>query len=259
MPLSVALLNTALPSAPIVCIPARLQSSRLPRKLLLAESGAPLLLHTCRAAAQAFGREAILVAVDAPELRDVVTEGGFTAVMTRADHQSGTDRIAEAIADRPGSVIINVQGDEPEIDPQHIRRLAQLLQEHDWAGMATLATPGSTADQGDAHAVKVVLGQDSRALWFSRAGVVYDRDQGCLMQQCFRHIGVYAYRREILLGYHALPTSRLESYERLEQLRALEAGIGIACAVVDRAAPGIDCRRDYDAFLQRVHAQGAQA
>lgn len=251
MSLSVALLNTVPPTTPIVCIPARLHSSRLPRKLLLAESGQALLVHTCQAAAQAFGAQAVLVAVDASELGDVVTEAGFTAVMTSPDHQSGTDRIAEAVRDRPGAIIVNVQGDEPEIDPRHIRRLAQLLDEHPWAGMATLATPGDARDQDDANAVKVVLGHDDRALWFSRAGVVFDREQGCLMQQCFRHIGVYAYRREVLLGYRELPASDLETLERLEQLRAVQAGIGIACAVVADAPAGIDCRADYEAFLRR--------
>lgn len=242
-------------NTPLICIPARLESTRLPRKLLLAESGAPLLLHTCQQAAKAFGAASVLVCADHPSLVEAVTAAGFAAVLTSPDHQSGTDRIAEAAATRTHPVVVNVQGDEPEIDPEHIRTVALLLDHCPWAQMATLATPGEDGDQDDPNAVKVVLGHGQRALLFSRAPVVFSRDHGRTEQHCLRHLGIYAYRKPFLLSYQQLPASRLEAVEKLEQLRALEAGHQIACAVVAHAAPGIDSRPDYDAFLARHRAR----
>jgi 3-deoxy-manno-octulosonate cytidylyltransferase (CMP-KDO synthetase) len=238
-------------SATVILIPARRASTRLPEKLLLAESGWPLLAHACERAAQAFGHAAVTVCADDEALIAAARGAGVQARMTRADHQSGTDRIAEVAAGLTANVLVNVQGDEPEIDPAHIRLVASLLDRHPWAGMATLCTRGDRADQGNPNAVKVLLGHHDRALYFTRSGAPYDRDGRGPASDCFRHLGIYAYRREVLLGYGRLPASRLESLEKLEQLRALEAGIGIACAVVEHPAPGIDTRADYDAFLAR--------
>lgn len=241
-------------SPPVICIPARLASTRLPQKLLLRESGTPLLIHTCRRAAQAFGAEAVLVCADTSELVTVAQEYGFAARLTGSHHQSGTDRIAEAAAVLSAPIIVNVQGDEPEIDPAAIRRVAALLDEQPEAAMATLATPGNAADQLNPNSVKVLVDHAGRALMFSRAPLVWDRDAAGPVQHCLRHLGIYAYRRDILLGYAALPSSQLEQSEKLEQLRALEAGHRIACAVVSHAAAGIDSRADYDAFLARLRA-----
>ena len=188
--------------------------------------------------------------------------------MTKVEHQSGTDRIAEIAAGLSADIIVNVQGDEPEMEPEHIRLVADLLERHPWAGFATLCVPGSAAEQANPNNVKVVFGsgergagsgdavreravREGRALWFSRAPVIYDRDAGGLRSACLRHLGIYAYRRDVLLRFAALPVSPLERTEKLEQLRALEHGIGIACAVVDHAVAGIDVRSDYDAFLAR--------
>lgn len=239
---------------PLICIPARLESTRLPRKLLLDESGTPLLIHTCQRAAQAFGPAAVLVCADHPLLIAAAENAGFRALLTKVDHQSGSDRIAEAAAQTHDEIIVNVQGDEPEIDPAHIRRVAALLDEQPEAPMATLATPGTAADQRDPNAVKVVVNQAQQALTFSRAPLVWDRDQQAIHSHCLRHLGIYAYRRPFLLNYAHLPPSDWEHCEKLEQLRALDAGHRIACAVVEGAAPGIDCRQDYDAFLARYHA-----
>lgn len=242
-------------SAPVICIPARLESQRLPQKLLLDESGIPLLIHTCQQAAEAFGQEAVLVCADHPRLIDLAHTYGFQALLTDPQHQSGTDRIAEAAASLSQEIVINVQGDEPEIDPAHIRCLADLLEQHAWAEMATLATPEGAASQNDPNAVKVLVSPGQRALFFSRAPLVWDRDAARPRASCLRHIGIYAYRRRFLLAYQDLPRSCLEQSEKLEQLRALEAGHGIACAIVEGAAAGIDCRSDYDAFLQRQRTQ----
>jgi 3-deoxy-manno-octulosonate cytidylyltransferase (CMP-KDO synthetase) len=234
-----------------VLIPARRASTRLPEKLLLADSGQPLLAHACERAALAFGPEAVTVCADDAALVAVAERAGVAGRMTRADHQSGTDRIAEVARGLDASVIVNVQGDEPEIEPAHIRLVAALLERHAWAGMATLATPAGEAEQRNPNAVKVVLGHGERALMFTRAPAPWDRDRGGPAAECWRHLGIYAYRREVLLGYGALPASRLEALEKLEQLRALEAGVGIACAIVAHPAPGVDTRADYDAFLAR--------
>jgi 3-deoxy-D-manno-octulosonate cytidylyltransferase len=237
-----------------VLIPARRASTRLSEKLLLAESGRPLLAHTCAQAALAFGPGAVTVCADDPRLVAAAETAGVAARLTRPDHPSGTDRIAEVAAGLDAAIVVNVQGDEPEIDPGHIRLVAGLLDRHAWAGMATLCVAGGPAEQANPNNVKLVMGADGRVLYFSRAGVPFDRARGGPASACLRHLGIYAYRREVLLGYGRLPASPLEELEKLEQLRALAAGIGIAAAAVAEAAPGVDSRADYDAFLARWRA-----
>lgn len=238
-----------------VLVPARRASTRLPEKLLLAEHGEPLIATAARRAALAFGPEAVVVCADDEELCRAARSAGVRAQLTRIDHPSGTDRIAEVAAALDAEIVVNVQGDEPEMDPAHIRLVAGLLDRHPWAAMATLGVPADAAAQANPNQVKVVLGGayagEGRCLWFTRAPAVFDRDAGSTRATCFRHLGIYAYRREILLGYAHLPASALEQTEKLEQLRALEAGLGLACAIVDHATPGIDVRADYDAFLLR--------
>ena len=241
-------------AAVAILIPARRASTRLPEKLLLAESGQPLIAHACRQAAQAYGPAAVVVCADDAALVAAAQLAGVAARLTRADHQSGTDRIAEIASQLEAEVVVNVQGDEPEMEPEHIRQVVGLLHRHAWAGIATLCVLAGGAESRNPHAVKVVLGHGDRALYFSRAGVPFDRDRGAPAEPCHRHLGIYAYRRQVLLDYSRLPASRLEGCERLEQLRALEAGIGIACSVVAHAAPGVDTRADYDAFLARWRA-----
>ncbi len=235
-----------------VLVPARRASSRLPEKLLLAEHGEPLIATVARRAALAYGPASVVVCADDPALLAAVAPTGIRAVLTRSDHQSGTDRIAEVAAGLDAPIIVNVQGDEPEMDPEHIRVVAGLLQRHPWAGMATLGVPAGAEAQGNPNQVKVVIGNGDRALWFTRAAAPYDRDRGGAAGLTHRHLGIYAYRREVLLGYGSLPRSPLEDLERLEQLRALANGIGIAIAVVPHATPGIDVRADYDGFLSRT-------
>jgi 3-deoxy-manno-octulosonate cytidylyltransferase (CMP-KDO synthetase) len=238
-----------------ILIPARRASTRLPEKLLLAEHGEPLIATAARRAALAFGPQAVTVCADDPALAEAARRAGVTAQLTRADHPSGTDRIAEVATRLPSEIIVNVQGDEPEMEPEHIRLVAGLLERCPWAGMATLAVPADGSAQGNPNQVKVVLGDAGagtwRALWFTRAPAIWERERSAPLPSCNRHLGIYAYRRAVLLGYAGLPPSRLEAWEKLEQLRALEAGIGIACGVVAQATPGIDVRADYDAFLAR--------
>lgn len=246
-----------MPSTPAVLIPARRAATRLPDKLLLAEHGEPLIATVARRAALAYGSQAVLVCADDPALIEAVRPTGIAARLTSPHHASGTERIAEAAATLPQAVVVNVQGDEPEIDPAHIRLVAELLERHPWAGMATLAVPAGPEAQASPHQVKVVIGNEGRALWFTRAPAPWDREAGGPAARTHRHLGIYAYRREVLLGYAALPRTPLEDLERLEQLRALANGIGIVVAVVERAAPGIDTRADYEAFLARWRARAA--
>jgi 3-deoxy-manno-octulosonate cytidylyltransferase (CMP-KDO synthetase) len=237
-----------------VLIPARRASTRLPDKVLLAETGTPLVVHTCRRAAQAFGADRVLVCTDDDAVRTAVSAEGFSVRMTDPAHRSGTDRIAEAAAELDAGIVVNVQADEPEIDPEHVRLVAELLERQPWAELSTLAAPAGAAEQRDPNCVKVVLGDRGRALWFGREPLPWDRDAGAPAARCLRHLGIYAYRRSLLLRYRELPPTPLEELEKLEQLRALAAGVGIACAVVEHPAPGIDVRADYDAFVARWRA-----
>jgi 3-deoxy-manno-octulosonate cytidylyltransferase (CMP-KDO synthetase) len=241
----------------IAIIPARHASTRLPGKPLLAETGKPLIRHVVEAVGAARNVERVLVATDDERIARAVAGFGGRAVMTRPDHPSGTDRIAEAAAglDLAGTdIIVNVQGDEPEMDPAHVDALVDLLAASR-APMATLAAPLDPSAAEDPACVKVVTAADGSALYFSRAPIPFDRDgAGC---ERLLHLGVYAYRKAFLLEFAAMPPGRLEQIERLEQLRALEAGHRIAVARVPSAVAGIDTRNDYAAFVARYRGKGA--
>ncbi|MBT4864801.1 MAG: 3-deoxy-manno-octulosonate cytidylyltransferase [Planctomycetaceae bacterium] len=236
-------------------IPARLQSTRLPRKLLLDETGRPLVQYTWEAACKAESLDEVIVATDSPEIAASVRAFGGRAEIT-GEHPSGTDRIAE-IARRccpEAEILVNVQGDEPEIDPAQIDTLVALVANYTDSEMATLATPIPTiTDRDDPACVKVVIAADGRALYFSRAPIPFVRDAADSPSQSpwLLHLGIYAYRREFLLQLTQLPPSRLEQLEKLEQLRALEAGALIRVGIVDHPAVGIDTPEDYARFVQR--------
>jgi len=240
-------------------IPARLASSRLPEKLLLQETGKPLLQYTWEAACQATSLAEVIVATDSEQIAQTVRDFGGTCQMTRDDHPSGTDRIAEVIRrDRPNvDIVVNIQGDEPDVDPAHLDRLARLLAENPTAEMATLSTPIRTREQwSDPSCTKVVCAASGAALYFSRCPIPYYRDgdvnellAGDSPWQL--HLGLYAYRREFLLRLTELPQSPLEKLERLEQLRALEAGATIQVGSVAHPAAGIDTPEDYARFVRR--------
>ena len=244
----------------LIVIPARHASSRLPGKPLLAETGKPLIQHTVEQAAKVNGAE-VLVATDDDKIRNAVEGFGGTAVMTSADHQSGTDRVAEAALDRDADVIVNVQGDEPEIAPEAIQHLIDThLAAQDGARPAfasTLVCPfPEDTDPAGPNAVKAVLSApddaDVRsALYFSRSLVPFPRAGEA---RPFLHLGIYAFRPDTLQRFPKLPRTPLEETESLEQLRILEHGHRIACGIIDTAAPGIDTPEDYAAFVQRVRA-----
>jgi 3-deoxy-manno-octulosonate cytidylyltransferase (CMP-KDO synthetase) len=210
------------------------------------------------AACQARSLAEVFIATDSEEIADAVRRFGGRAELT-GDHPSGTDRIAEVVrrALPDADIIVNVQGDEPELDPLHIDRLVALLRDHPAAQMATLATPLRSAEQVLAPScVKVVLADDGRALYFSRAPIPFSRDLAPAevlksAQPWLLHLGLYAYRREFLLEMTQRPPSSLEQLEKLEQLRALQAGAHIQVGIVEHHSVGIDTPEDYARFVQR--------
>lgn len=247
-----------MPPQSLIVIPARLQSTRLPRKLLLNETGKTLIEHTYRAAQSSRKATAVVVGTDSDEIVDAVSAFGGKAVLTRADHPSGTDRVAEVAADYPDcEIVVNVQGDEPELPGTAIDLAIELLESDSRAVMATLAAPiRERSKLEDPNCVKVVVDQDQRALYFSRSAIPHPREWSDerLNQEpaCFlQHIGLYAYRRDFLLSISTLPMAEIEKIESLEQLRVLHAGHSIAVGIIDHPVVGIDTAEDYAAFVRR--------
>lgn len=242
-------------------IPARAASSRLPGKLLLAETGKPLLQYTWEAACRSRSLAEVIVATDSAEILQAVEAFGGRAEMT-GEHASGTDRIAE-VARRccpDADVLVNLQGDEPEMDPAQIDVLVQQMHDHPETEMATLATPiRDRATLDDSSCTKVVCAENGRALYFSRSAIPFCRDANASQIEEMLthnspwklHLGIYAYRREFLLKLTELPPSPLERLEKLEQLRALEAGASLQVAIVEHYAVGIDTPNDYAQFVAR--------
>ncbi|REK10939.1 MAG: 3-deoxy-manno-octulosonate cytidylyltransferase [Planctomycetota bacterium] len=242
-----------------VVIPARLASTRLPRKLLLAETGKPLLQHTYEAAARAARPAGLVVAADSDEIATTVRAFGGDVRMTSADCASGTDRVAEVARELPeADILVNVQGDEPELPGASIDLAIELLEANPEMEMSTLATPiRDRAMLEDPSCVKVVFDGGGRALYFSRSPIPHAREwrDELLSAEppCFYlHIGLYAYRRDFLLRLAELPRTPLEKLENLEQLRVLENGHSIAVGVVHDRTVGIDTPEDYRAFVSRV-------
>lgn len=246
-----------------VVIPARMHSTRLPGKMLLRETGRSLLEHTHQAACQAKRPTAVIVATDHEAIAEEVRGFGGTAVLTSPDHASGADRVAEVAERTPGfDLFVNLQGDEPEIDPTAIDTAIDQLESDPQASVATLATPLRDPERLlDPSNVKVVFDNSGRALYFSRSPIPFVRDAASASAEesplFFHHVGLYAYRREFLLRLPSLPPSALEQAEKLEQLRVLQAGETIRVGVIPTAAPGIDTASDYAAFVQRCSRSAA--
>jgi 3-deoxy-manno-octulosonate cytidylyltransferase (CMP-KDO synthetase) len=241
----------------IAVIPARYASSRLPGKPLLRETGKYLIQHVYEQVRRCRSISDVIVATDDARIADAVLSFGGRAVITRADHPSGTDRVAEVAQGSDADVIVNVQGDEPEIEPENIDKLVALFSSPK-VDMATLACPfPADADPSNPNAVKVVLDASSRALYFSRSLIPFPRDSADKPSRTLLHIGIYGYRREFLLKLAALTPTTLEQTEKLEQLRVLEHGHSIAVALVPRAAIGIDTPEDYTSFVERYQRKGS--
>jgi 3-deoxy-manno-octulosonate cytidylyltransferase (CMP-KDO synthetase) len=237
-----------------IIIPARFQSSRLPGKPLLRETGKYLIQHVYEQASLAKLAGAVIVATDDSRIMAAVESFGGRAVNTRSDHASGTDRIAEVAKNLDAEVIVNVQGDEPLVDPESLDLLIQLMGTSN-AEMATLAVPINSITQWrDPNCVKVVCDDAGRALYFTRSPVPFVRDGEpdfkARPPRFLQHLGIYAYRRSFLLQLSKLPPSTLEQTEKLEQLRVLALGRSIQVAVVKHAAIGVDTPKDYEEFVR---------
>jgi len=240
-------------------IPARLESSRFPRKVLASDTGKPMLIHTCDAAHAATVVRRVVVASHSQEILDVVRKHGYEGVETSADHENGTSRIAQAaeLMNLPAdSIVVNPQADEPELEPEIIdAAIGELIRTK--APMATAASPMAPGDDpDDPNLVKVVVGVEGRALYFSRANIPFNRDQAAdPPARTLKHIGLYVYRRSFLEQFIALPPTALERTEKLEQLRAIEHRRSIAVAIRETACRGVDTPADYAAFVERFRAK----
>ncbi|MCJ7692065.1 MAG: 3-deoxy-manno-octulosonate cytidylyltransferase [Sedimentisphaerales bacterium] len=238
----------------LACIPARYDSTRFPAKVLAKDTGKFLIQHTYERACLAKIPEKVIIAADDKKIADAAASFGAQCIMTSTSHKSGTDRIAQAVADIDTEIIINIQADEPEIDPQNIDALAKLLIDNPDCPMATLAADFQTPQQiADPNIVKVITNCSGRAIYFSRSPIPYDRETAGLgnIKLYLRHIGIYAYRKDFLLKITSLPQTQLEKTEKLEQLRAIENGFEILVAKVEHSCDGIDTPQQYADFVAR--------
>jgi 3-deoxy-manno-octulosonate cytidylyltransferase (CMP-KDO synthetase) len=239
----------------LAVIPARYASTRFPGKPLAAETGRPLIQHVVEQVQQASRLDRVIVATDDDRIAAAVRRFGGEAIMTREDHPNGTSRIAQVVAelgDACPQIVVNVQGDEPEIPPAVIDALVDALESDTEAPMATIASPfAADEDPGNPNIVKVVVDQRGRAMYFSRSLIPFDRDgQGAPAP--LKHLGIYAYRRSFLPVYVGLSATPLEQCEKLEQLRVLEHGHAIRVVEAVAHHHGIDTPEQYAAFVRRV-------
>ena len=278
----------------IAVIPARYSSTRLAGKVLLKDTGKYLIQHTYEQASLAKLPDRVIIAADDEKIVAAAKSFGAECILTSVNHQSGTDRIAEVVKKLADSgqrtanskklnaprstlnaddIIVNVQGDEPEIDPANIDKVAKLLVDNPEYPMATLVAPFERVeDVANPNIVKVIIADSvqrtadsvnlnaprstlnaERAIYFSRSAIPYDRQSGGIgdLSLYLRHIGIYAYRRDFLLKITTLPQSPLEKTEKLEQLRAIENGYGILVGKIERTCDGIDTPEQYAEFVKR--------
>jgi 3-deoxy-manno-octulosonate cytidylyltransferase (CMP-KDO synthetase) len=239
----------------LAVIPARLASTRLPRKMLLSETGSCLFVHTARNAERSGAFERVIVATDCDEVQAAAEEAGLAAIPTNPACPSGTDRVHEALTAAGGDyeVVVGVQGDEPELTPGDLERLVDSFND-ETVSVATLAAPIEDERALNASSVvKVVLNSSSDALYFSRAAIP-DRSHAradATPNLGLRHVGVYAWRPAALARFRGLKATEAEQTENLEQLRWLENGGRMRVLVIDRAPHGVDTHEDYEAFVER--------
>ena len=258
----------------VAVIPARYASTRLPGKPLADLDGRPMIEHVYRRAAHARGVDAVVVATDDRRVADAVERFGGVARMTRADHQTGMDRIAEVAAELHAEIIVNVQGDEPLVEPSAIAAMVDALQADPALPMATVRTPIRRADDySSPHVVKVVADAGGNALYFSRSPIPYLPPEGGShritsvssgfsgtqgadvvsgFSRTYKHLGLYAYRRDFLLRLAALPRTALEQAESLEQLRALEHRFRIRAVETEYDSIGVDTPEDLERVRQAI-------
>lgn len=232
-------------------IPARYHSTRLPGKPLADIAGKPMIQRVYEQAIKAKKVDRVIVATDHKDIFSVVEDFGGEVVMTSPNHATGTDRLAEVAVRFPeADIIINIQGDEPEIDPEVIDQLVVPLTSSEELSMATIITPMSKDEMEQPGCVKVVVDQKGRALYFSRSLIPYLRTESRILP-VYKHIGVYGYQREFLLQFSQLVPTPLEQMESLEQLRALEYGYQIQTIQVAHSAIGVDTPEDLAAINEK--------
>jgi 3-deoxy-manno-octulosonate cytidylyltransferase (CMP-KDO synthetase) len=239
---------------PSIIVPARLASTRFPSKLLYEVRGKPIILWTAERIRTVAPEFPLYFAVDDGVLERCLSEAGFTAIRTRSEHPSGTDRLAEANATIGAPAVINVQGDEPLVTGEQIRALAAGLKGE--AAIATLAVPFvRPQDFANLNQVKVVRDREGYALYFSRSSMPFARDTRgevdaawLAQNSCYRHLGLYAYKADFLSAFSSLEPGLLEQIEQLEQLRAMEHGYRIHVGITDQATIGIDTPEDIAEF-----------
>ena len=234
----------------LAVIPARYASTRFPGKPLAPIEGKPMIQHVWERACQVSGIARVIVATDDARIQDAAVGFGAEVVLTSPDHPSGTDRMWEVAQPLSGyDWVMNIQGDEPRIDPAQLSAVIAAATQSP-ADILTLVCPIETVeDWQNPNMVKAVLADSGQALYFSRAPIPYHRDEPGIPESVFRHIGLYLYRRVALQRFTQLPPSSLELIERLEQLRALEAGMRIDAVVVDAAPVGIDSPEDLERLM----------
>lgn len=237
----------------VAVIPARHGSTRLPAKPLLRETGKYLVQHTYERVAAARRLARVIVATDDDRIADAVRSFGGEVALTGTHHRSGTDRVAEAARGLEADIVLNVQGDEPEVHPDDVDLLVSLM-EGPGGPLGTLAYPATAEDMRSFDVVKVVCDRRGHALYFSRAPIPHPRAPGGA--EPLKHLGIYAFEREFLFRFAALPQTPLEISESLEQLRALENGYGIRVGRAAHPSFGIDTPDGYRAFVARVRAAG---
>lgn len=241
-----------------IVIPARLKSTRLPNKMLADIAGKPMIQRVYEQVAKS-KFDSIIIATDSQEIKDVAESFGAKVVLTRADHESGTDRIAEAVSKlgfADEDIVVNVQGDEPLIPVENIEQVVQLLIDKPEAVVSTLCEKITDVEDIYNHNnVKVVFDKNNYALYFSRASIPFEKgfseDQQVSISEFFRHIGIYTYRVAFLKHYAELTVSPIEKYEALEQLRVLYNGYKIAIAQSSKSTPaGVDTPQDLEKIMR---------
>jgi 3-deoxy-manno-octulosonate cytidylyltransferase (CMP-KDO synthetase) len=238
----------------IAIIPARLASTRLPRKVLREIAGQPMIARVYEAAKQSSLLRDVIIATDSEEVMQFAQARGWKAQITSDRHRSGTDRVYEVAQRIPADVYVNIQGDEPLARSEHLDALLQPMQDPN-VMVSTIKTPCPPQDVDNPNAVKVVTDLNGRALYFSRSTIPFDRDKTRAISY-FKHLGFYAYRRAALDRFCNLPESQLEAAERLEQLRFLDNGIDIYVAETPFNTVGVDTEEDLRRVEEMVRASG---
>lgn len=238
----------------LAVIPARYASTRFPGKPLVEIQGKPMIQHVWERVNGLSSIAKVIIATDDERIQQAAQAFGAEVRMTSPEHPSGTDRIWEVAQNLPQfDWVLNVQGDEPFINPTHLQAAMDAIHKHPDAAIITLITPIQDADSWrDPNLVKAVLAGNNRALYFSRSPVPYHRDEPEVPAHAYRHIGLYLYRRSALEHFTQLPPSTLELAEKLEQLRALEAGLPIYAVLVSEAPVGVDTPADLIRILDSV-------